>query len=96
MPSASGLPRVWAVARRRAVRAALGEQGVMEGVDYRDIPVVAFATRIKGTEWSLVSKQDTEDIFADWRFRSRLILAAMVALACMPLVSKKRDKVLVE
>ena len=65
-----------------AVRAALGEQGVMEGVDYRDIPVVAFATRIKGTEWSLVSKQDTEDIFADWRFRSRLILAAMVALAC--------------
>ena len=65
-----------------AVRAALGEEGVMEGVDYRDIPVVAFATRIKGTEWSLVSKQDTEEIFADWRFRSRLILAAMVALAC--------------
>ena len=65
-----------------AVRAALGEQGVMEGVDYRERPVVAFATRVAGTGWSLVAKQDTEEIFADWRFRSRLILAAMIALVC--------------
>ncbi len=64
------------------VRAALGEQGVMEGVDYRDQPVIAFAMRVAGTGWSLVAKQDTEEIFADWRFRSRLILAAMSALVC--------------
>jgi PAS domain S-box-containing protein len=54
----------------------------MEGVDYRERPVVAFATRVAGTGWSLVAKQDTEEIFADWRFRSRLILAAMIALVC--------------
>ncbi len=62
------------------VKAALGAEGLMQGIDYRGVPVIAFAMRIPDTPWVLVAKQDADEIFADWRYLARLILAAMIAL----------------
>jgi hypothetical protein len=47
-----------------AARALLGDESVSEGVDYRGKKVLAIARIIPGTDWSLVVKFDTEEIFA--------------------------------
>jgi PAS domain S-box-containing protein len=41
-----------------AVMAVLGRSGVVQGVDYRGVPVLAAMGRVAGTPWSLVVKQD--------------------------------------
>ncbi len=64
-----------------AVQAALGHAGVAAGVDYRGARVLAYAAAIANTPWFLVAKQDEAEIFADWRYRSRMILGAFLAWA---------------
>jgi PAS domain S-box-containing protein len=47
-----------------AVRAALGQAGIVEGADYRGVPVVADIRPVPGSPWFLVSKIDTSEIYA--------------------------------
>ncbi len=47
-----------------AVRAVMGERGVMEGVDYRGLPVLAVAEAVPGSPWILVAKMDSAEAFA--------------------------------
>lgn len=57
-----------------AVQAVLGREGVMQGVDYRGIEVVAVLKAIPDSPWFMVTKVDTEEVFAAWRSSSMLIL----------------------
>lgn len=60
-----------------AVRAALGVEGVVRGRDYRGIEVLAVAKAIPDSHWYLVAKMDVEEVFAEWRAQSLLILVVL-------------------
>lgn len=50
-----------------AVQVALGNEGVMEGVDYRGVPVVAALRTVPDSPWSLVARLDTAEVYAPLR-----------------------------
>lgn len=50
-----------------AVQAVLGREGVMEGVDYRGVPVVAALRTIPDSPWSLVARMDIAEVYAPLR-----------------------------
>lgn len=64
-----------------AVEAVLGVTGVMEGRDYAGAPVWAALAAVPDSPWFIVTKIETEEALADWRFRARLIVAVLVLLA---------------
>lgn len=47
-----------------AVRAALGQEGTFEGVDYRNVAVISAIRTIPGTWWGLVAKIDVSEALA--------------------------------
>ena len=47
-----------------AVKAVLGWKGVVYGTDYRKKSVLAAIKAVPNTEWFLVTKVDTEEIYA--------------------------------
>ena len=68
-----------------AVMAMQGRQGVVEGTDYRGVPVVAVIFPVPESPWFVVAKQDAAEIYAEWHSRRKLILAVLVVLACFVL-----------
>jgi PAS domain S-box-containing protein len=52
-----------------AARAALGQEGAMEGLDYRGVPVVAALRTIPGSPWSLVARMAAAEVYAPLRER---------------------------
>ena len=63
-----------------AVQAVLGAQGIVEGTDYRGVPVIAAVRAIPGMPWFLVAKMDREEVEAPIRRRARLLLFATLSL----------------
>jgi two-component system, cell cycle sensor histidine kinase and response regulator CckA len=63
-----------------AVMAIQGRQGVVRGRDYRDMEVVSVILPIPDSPWFLVTKQDADEVYAEWRSRARLILGLLAAL----------------
>ncbi|MBK8538035.1 MAG: PAS domain-containing protein [Candidatus Competibacteraceae bacterium] len=57
-----------------AVRAVLGQEGVVQNKDYRGVDVVVVLKAIPDSLWFMVAKVDAEEIFAAWRTRSTFIL----------------------
>jgi signal transduction histidine kinase len=60
-----------------AVKAALGQEGIVEGRDYRGAPVVAALRRVPDSPWFLVARMDTAEVYAP--LRERLWLTALIA-----------------
>ncbi len=52
-----------------AVKAILGEKGIVEGRDYRGEPVLAALQAIPDSPWFLVARIDTAEVFAPMRAR---------------------------
>ncbi|MHB0956301.1 MAG: sensor histidine kinase [Pirellulaceae bacterium] len=52
-----------------AVKAALGEEGIEEGIDYRGVPVLAAIRGIPDSPWFLVARMDTAEVNAPLRER---------------------------
>jgi len=67
-----------------AVRGILGEQGVMEGVDYRGVDVVAAVLPVDDTPWHLSAKVDHDEILAGWHEQAVLLFALLAALLALP------------
>ena len=63
-----------------AVRAVLGEEGVVEGLDYRGVLVVAALRKIPDSPWFIVAKQDQAEILAPLRQQAWTTGAAVGAL----------------
>jgi PAS domain S-box-containing protein len=59
--------------------AVRGHEGILEGVDYRAVPVLAVVRRIPDSPWFLVSKVDQEEIYASIR-QSGFWIAVVVGL----------------
>lgn len=68
-----------------AALAARGQTGVMEGLDYRNTPVLAALCAIPGTPWFMVAKVDQEEVYAPLRLQAwktgSMILALILATA---------------
>src|ERR1035437_6352851 len=52
-----------------AVKAALGQKGIVEGVDYRGVPVLAALRAVPDSPWFLVARMDTAEVYAPLRER---------------------------
>ena len=63
-----------------AAAAALGNQGPIEGQDYRGVPVLAVNRTIPETSWSMVAKIDSEEVYAPVREETRTIMAFVALL----------------
>jgi PAS domain S-box-containing protein len=72
-----------------AVKAVLGQTGVVQGVDYRGVAVVGAVGPVPGSPWFLVARMDISEVYAPltarlWQtvlFFGVLILAAATGLA---------------
>jgi PAS domain S-box-containing protein len=63
-----------------AVKAVLGQEGIVEGVDYRGVPVVAALRPIPDSPWFLVARMDTSEVFAPMRARLWEIVVTIAVL----------------
>ena len=63
-----------------AVQAVLGQSGIVAGLDYRGVAVVAALHAIPDSPWSIVARMDTEEVYTPLRERLRLTVLLMVAL----------------
>ena len=66
-----------------AAKAVLGREGLVEGLDYRGIPVVGVSSKIDGTSWVMVSKIDKAEIYAPIDLLAGWIEAMMVIVICV-------------
>lgn len=66
--------------RLPAAMAVRGVEGVVEGEDYRGIPVLAALRRIPGSPWFLIAKVDAEEIFAPLRMQTAWVFLATAGL----------------
>jgi PAS domain S-box-containing protein len=66
-----------------AARAVLGVEGIIEGTDYRGVPVLADVRRIPNSNWAMVAKVDQKEIFAPLFARIRMIWTAGSGLILM-------------
>ena len=65
-----------------AVKAVLGQEGIVEGVDYRGEPVLAALQAIPDSPWFLVAREDTAEVYAPLHERLRLTFL----LVCLMLI----------
>jgi PAS domain S-box-containing protein len=63
-----------------AVMAAQGRQGIVEGLDYRGMPVLAAVRKIPDSPWFMVSKVDTREVDAPVAENGRLVALATIIL----------------
>ena len=63
-----------------AVRAARGQEGIVEGIDYRGVPVLASLRAIPGSPWSMVARMDLAEVYAPVRQRLGMTVLLMAAL----------------
>jgi PAS domain S-box-containing protein len=57
-----------------------GRKGVVEGVDYRGVPVVAVLRQVQASQWFTVAKMDQSEIYAASRRQALHMAAVMVLL----------------
>ena len=67
---------------RPAVQAAMGQENVMEGVDYQGVPVVAALRTLPDSPWHLVARMDTAEIYAPLRARLWQVIVSVAILIC--------------
>jgi PAS domain S-box-containing protein len=69
-----------------AVKAVLGQKGIVEGADYRGVPVLATLRAIPDSPWFLVARMDIAEVYAPLRERlwlTVLLVSALLAGASM-------------
>ena len=63
-----------------AVKAVMGTQGIVEGVDYRGVEVIAAVQPVPDSPWFIVSKTDRSEAFGGARVGSWLTIGLTVLL----------------
>jgi signal transduction histidine kinase len=68
-----------------AAQVARGVEGILRGVDYRGVPVMAALRRIPGTPWALVAKIDMAEIYAPLHQQALAagLMAGLLMAACV-------------
>ncbi len=70
--------------RRPASQEALGEEGLVEGTDYRGRPVFAFLKSVPDSPWLVVAKADVDELTGVMNafYRMIIAIASLFVLAC--------------
>jgi len=76
-----------------AVRAVLGETGMVTGVDYRGVPVLADIRAVPGTQWYTVTKMDLDPLLTEARFLGSGVLLIVVMVVVMTATLVRLDNV---
>ena len=63
-----------------AAMIARGKKGIVEGLDYRGVPVLAVAGLIPDSPWFLVAKVDADEIYAPLRKLSQQVVFFLILL----------------
>jgi PAS domain S-box-containing protein len=63
-----------------AAMAVHGIEGIVDGIDYRGVPVLAVMRRIPDSPWFMVSKVDQEEVYAPLLFQTWLIVSVTIIL----------------
>jgi signal transduction histidine kinase/CheY-like chemotaxis protein/HPt (histidine-containing phosphotransfer) domain-containing protein/PAS domain-containing protein len=63
-----------------AVKAAMGQEGIVEGVDYRGVAVIAAVRAVPDSPWFLVARMDTSEAYLPARDRLWATVAAVLFL----------------
>jgi PAS domain S-box-containing protein len=63
-----------------ASMAARGVEGIVEGRDYRGAEVLAAIAVVSGTDWYLIAKEDTAEVYAPITTRAWLTIALIIVL----------------
>jgi PAS domain S-box-containing protein len=63
-----------------AVMAVLGKEGIVEGRDYRGVPVMACIRAVPDSPWFLVARMDVSEILAPLRERFWFVIVLIVSL----------------
>jgi len=66
--------------RLPSVQAALGQEGIVEGIDYRGVPVIADVRRVPDSPWFLVARIDSAEVYTPIRERLWLLIVWVGAL----------------
>ncbi len=79
-----------------AAMAARGQEGIIEGLDYRGVPVLAAVRSIPRSPWFLVVKRDIEEIYAPLRTRAFVMYIfgctlLVIAGTCLGLIWTRRE-----
>jgi PAS domain S-box-containing protein len=79
-----------------AVKAALGQEGIVEGVDYRGVRVIADVRSVPDSPWFLVACMDAAEVYAPVRERLWQLVIVVAALlfgagACVGLAWRQRS-----
>jgi PAS domain S-box-containing protein len=66
-----------------AVKAVLGQEGIVEGADYRGEPVLAALHAIPDSPWYLVAKMDTAEVYAPLgeRLKLTIVFASLLLIS---------------
>jgi PAS domain S-box-containing protein len=63
-----------------AVKAALGQEGIVEAEDYRGVPVLADVRAVPDSPWFLVTREDISEAYAPLRERLWVVVGFIVVL----------------
>ncbi|MEW6426518.1 MAG: PAS domain S-box protein [Thermodesulfobacteriota bacterium] len=63
-----------------AAMAVQGRIGIVEGLDYRGVPVLADIRPVPDSPWFMVAKIDRREAFSAWRERAALLLTLFLTL----------------
>jgi PAS domain S-box-containing protein len=66
--------------RLPAAMAVLGHEGVVDGIDYRGVPVVAALRSVPGSPWRLVARMDQSEVYAPVRERFWIMVGVLGVL----------------
>ena len=61
-----------------AAQAIRGVRGMVEGRDYRGIPVIADLRQVAGSSWFMIAKVDTDEVLSELRFRAGITVGFVV------------------
>ena len=57
-----------------------GITGTIDGIDYRNVPVVAAMNKIPGTPWYMVAKMDRDEILSELTYQMKMIIIILILI----------------
>jgi two-component system sensor histidine kinase/response regulator len=63
-----------------AAMAVRGITGTIDGIDYRNVPVVAAMNKVPGTSWYMVAKMDREEVLSSLNSQIRMVVIILILI----------------
>src|SRR5690606_16275843 len=61
-----------------AVKAVMGNDGILEGIDYRGVNVFSDIRKVEGINWFIITEIDNKELFAELNKQSAWFFSAII------------------